>query len=126
MWGGKLQAISVLYSLYIYIHFFLLFLNGDDKNKFYFGIYYFSSSSQLYFIIMHLFYILIFFKQQNGLFEVTKADDSSGGPNSNVGPGSGMSPLQTSPRTQISSLKVTVPADLEGSSYIFVCIRKGI
>ncbi|KAB7502690.1 Mediator of RNA polymerase II transcription subunit 17 [Armadillidium nasatum] len=62
--------------------------------------------------------------KHTGIFEVTKADEGQAGPNALSVPGnmSPMSPIQQNRPT--SSLKVTVPAELEGSAYIFVCIRK--
>ncbi|KAK7066861.1 Mediator of RNA polymerase II transcription subunit 17 [Halocaridina rubra] len=65
--------------------------------------------------------------KHTGIFEVTKADENSG-PSSALTPGgaSPMSPVTTIPPRigPGSSLRVTVPAELEGSAYIFVCIKK--
>ena len=50
----------------------------------------------------------------NGIFEVSKAEDPSGSSDSSDG--------QTKP----SMIKVTIPAELEGTAYIQVTIQKGI
>ncbi|XP_064113711.1 mediator of RNA polymerase II transcription subunit 17-like [Macrobrachium nipponense] len=62
--------------------------------------------------------------KHTGIFEVTKADEGSS-PSSALTPGgaSPMSPV-ASRGTPTSSLRVTVPAELEGSAFIFVCIKK--
>ncbi|KAK8725170.1 hypothetical protein OTU49_010734 [Cherax quadricarinatus] len=61
--------------------------------------------------------------RHTGIFEVSKADEASG-PNATVGPGA-VSPVATVPARGIqSSLRVTVPTELMGSAYIFVCIKK--
>ena len=55
------------------------------------------------------------------MFEVTKAEEGAQG--SGSGQGGSMSPIQNMRNN--SALKVTVPAELDGSAYIFVCIKKG-
>ncbi|KAK4300045.1 hypothetical protein Pmani_017759 [Petrolisthes manimaculis] len=64
--------------------------------------------------------------RHSGIFEVSKADDGPGGPGIlSIGSG-GASPVapQLGPRAIQSSLRVTVPTELTGSAYIFVCIKK--
>ncbi|XP_045616724.1 mediator of RNA polymerase II transcription subunit 17 isoform X1 [Procambarus clarkii] len=61
--------------------------------------------------------------RQTGIFEVSKADEASG-PSAVVGPGAA-SPVSPIPARGLqSSLRVTVPTELMGSAYIFVCIKK--
>ncbi|XP_068244479.1 mediator of RNA polymerase II transcription subunit 17 [Palaemon carinicauda] len=62
--------------------------------------------------------------KHTGIFEVSKADEGAG-PSNALTPGgtSPMSPV-ASRGTPASSLRVTVPAELEGSAFIFVCIKK--
>lgn len=60
--------------------------------------------------------------KHTGIFEVSKSEDVQPGPNNALMPG-GISPMMNRGVPQ-SSLKVTVPAELEGSAYIFVCIKK--
>ncbi|XP_071537710.1 mediator of RNA polymerase II transcription subunit 17 [Panulirus ornatus] len=61
--------------------------------------------------------------RHTGIFEVSKADEISG-PSSVVGSG-GASPMSSLPARGLqSSLRVTVPTELMGSAYIFVCIKK--
>ncbi|XP_076044379.1 mediator complex subunit 17 isoform X2 [Oratosquilla oratoria] len=63
--------------------------------------------------------------RQTRIFEVSKADDIPTGPSSAIMSGA-ISPMSPVPNTRVqqSSLKVTVPTELEGVAYIFVCIRK--
>ncbi|XP_050738195.1 mediator of RNA polymerase II transcription subunit 17-like [Eriocheir sinensis] len=62
--------------------------------------------------------------RHTGIFEVSKADEASG-PNALVGVSGGTSPIATiTTRGPQSSLRVTVPTELTGSAYIFVCIKK--
>lgn len=62
--------------------------------------------------------------KHTGIFEVSKAEEGAG-PSAVATPGgtSPMSPVANR-GIQTSSLRVTVPAELEGSAYIFVCIKK--
>lgn len=57
---------------------------------------------------------------------MSKADEGPGGGLLGIGSG-GASPVapQMGPRGVQSSLRVTVPTELTGSAYIFVCIKKG-
>ncbi|XP_042219140.1 mediator of RNA polymerase II transcription subunit 17-like isoform X2 [Homarus americanus] len=61
--------------------------------------------------------------RHTGIFEVSKADEGAG-PSAVVGTGSA-SPISPLPSRGLqSSLRVTVPTELMGSAYIFVCIKK--
>lgn len=57
---------------------------------------------------------------------MSKADEGPGAGILGIG-GGGASPVapQMGPRGIQSSLRVTVPTELTGSAYIFVCIKKG-
>ena len=62
---------------------------------------------------------------QTGIFEVSKADDILG-PSALVGASGAASPISPmATRGPQSSLRVTVPTELMGSAYVFVCIKKG-
>ncbi|CAL4186926.1 unnamed protein product, partial [Meganyctiphanes norvegica] len=61
--------------------------------------------------------------KHSGIFEVSKSEEEKPGPSNSIMPG-GVSPMINRSIPPQSSLKVTVPAELEGSAYIFVCIKK--
>ena len=60
------------------------------------------------------------------MFEVSKSEEIITLPPMMMhGRASPLTPVQTPRLANQCSLKVTVPAELEGAAYIFVCIRKG-
>uniref|UniRef100_A0A2P2IC97 Mediator of RNA polymerase II transcription subunit 17-like n=2 Tax=Hirondellea gigas TaxID=1518452 RepID=A0A2P2IC97_9CRUS len=64
--------------------------------------------------------------RHSGYFEVSKADDDSVATPLSSLPGSATSSASSAAAVGVSrsSLRVTIPPELDGSAYIFVCIRK--